>query len=278
MGLQVRSATLGFVWAAVLAIAAIALPDRALAADADKPTYELGLYVWGESVAGHVDTAQGDASTHVSFSDLLDHLNLAVMGRARANFDKLSVVFDGEYADLQTDTESRTLRLGPAGNLEVPASVKVQFEMNLMELNTGYEIFDVRGPFSSGPHDERNTRGELYVGARYYAVKPTIEAQVGPAYTKIGDWTSWVDGLVGARLFVDLSKTVVLGIQGDVGGFNIGNSDNLAFSQITSLSWNFSDSMAIHLGYKFLNFRKENGANTLTTELRGPFVATSVRF
>jgi opacity protein-like surface antigen len=278
MGFAKRSLTLGLVCVAVLAAGIFALPSAALAADGDKPTYELGLYAWGSSVAGQVDTPEGDASTHISFSDLLSNLNVAAMARARANFGKFSVVFDGEYFDLESDTENRNVRLGPQGNVTVPVSAKVELLQYILELNTGYEVFDVSGPFSAGPNDDRGTRGELYLGARYISLKPTIKVEVGPVSAKLGEWDSWVDGLVGARLFVDLSKTVVLGVQGDVGGFNIGQSDNLAWSQITSLSWAFSDSMSLSLGYKFLDFRRESGDSTINIQLRGPFVATSVRF
>ena len=42
------------------------------------------------------------------------------------NFDKLSLVFDGEYFDLESETHRQTIRLGPQGNLEVEASAKVK--------------------------------------------------------------------------------------------------------------------------------------------------------
>jgi len=110
-------------------------------------------------------------------------------------------------------------------------------------------------------------------------MKPEIKL-TGPFPSQdLGEWTSFVDGLVGARLFVDLSKTVMLGIQGDVGGFNIGNSSNLSWEQITSLSWRTSDSMTVSLGYKFLNVLKDSGEDaTIKIQLRGPFLAATYAF
>jgi len=208
----------------------------------------------------------------------LKNLNAGVLLRGRANFDKFSVVFDGEYFDLESDRETRTVRLGPEGGLEVPASVKVELLQYILELNAGYEIFVLKGPFSAGPNDERGTVGELYVGARYISLKPTVDVQFGPVSAKIGEWESWVDGVVGARLGIDLSKTVVLGIQGDVGGFNIGQSDKFAWSQITSLSWNCSDSKTLALGYKFLDIKRGIGDSTIDLQIRGPFIASFIRF
>jgi opacity protein-like surface antigen len=268
-----------FAFAAVLVALLVVVPADSRAADGDEPTYEIGLYVWGAMIAGDVDTPEGEASAHIPFSDVWDNLNMALMGRARANFDKFSVVFDGEYFDLQSDREQRTVRLGPAGNVKVPASVQVKMQLNVLELNGGYEVFRVKGPFSYGPHDERGTVGELYLGARYFAVKPDIIAKVGAERRDIGEWTSWVDGIVGARIGIDLSRTVMLGIQGDVGGFNIGQSNKFAWSQITSLSWDFTDNMTFSLGYKFLDIKHEPSSDkTIDLQLRGPFIATFYRF
>ena len=205
-------------------------------------------------------------------------MNLYAMLRARANFDKLSLVFDGEYFDLESETHRQTVRLGPQGNLEVEASAKVKLVQYILELNAGYQIFDLDAPYSLVRGDELRTRGELYAGARYLSMKPEIEIQVGAQRADIGNWESWVDGVVGARLAFDLSENVALGIQGDVGGFDVGQSSKLTWMQITSLSWRYSDSMTLALGYKFLDVEREVGDDTLELQLRGPFIATFVRF
>ena len=64
----------------------------------------------------------------------------------------------------------------------------------------------------------------------------------------------------------------------DVGGFDVGQSSKLTWMQITSLSWRYSDSMTLALGYKFLDVKREVGDNTIELQLRGPFIATFVRF
>jgi opacity protein-like surface antigen len=278
MRFMVRSGALAFAFAAALTAGLIAGPGAAQAADADKPTYELGLYLWAASMVAEVDSEQFDSTSRISFSDVWDNLNLALMGRARANFGKASVVFDGNYMDLQSDRKQKTVNVGPGPGVDLTGSAKAQLEANIMELNTGYQVFNVKGPYSNGPNDTRSTRGELYVGGRYYAIKPSLTFRGPFGRRDLGEWDSWVDGVVGARVFVDLSKTVALGMQGDIGGFNIGNSSNLAWEQITSLSWNCTDSVTIALGYKFLDFRKEDGDNSLDVQIRGPFIASFYRF
>lgn len=273
-----RSLALGFVFMASLAGGLTALPSASRAADPDKPTFDFGLYLWGASMSAEIDSERFDATSRVSFSDVLENLNVAVMARARANFGKASVVFDGNYMDLQSDKVQKTVNVGPGPGVDLTGSAKAQLEAFILELNTGYEVLDVNGPFSKGPNDERGTRGELYVGGRYYSMKPSLTLKGPFGRRDLGEWSSWVDGVVGARVFIDLSRTVALGVQGDVGGFNIGNSSNLAWSQITSLSWKTTDRMTLALGYKFLDFRKEDGDNKVAIQIRGPFIASFVRF
>ncbi len=280
MRLAKRSVTLGLVSVAVLAAGLLALPGSALAADGDKPDYELGLYLWGASIATDIDTSEFDASSHISFSDLLSNLNVAAMARARMNYDKFSVVFDGEYLDLESDTESKTVNVGPGPGVPITANAKAKLLAYILELNTGYQVFDVSGPFSAGKSDTRGTRGELYLGGRYYSMKPEVRLKGAVGRTiDAGEWIDFVDAVVGARLFIDLSKTVVLGIQGDMGGFSIGNSSDQSWEQITSLSWHFSDSMTMSLGYKFLDVRKDTGNDaTVKIQIRGPFLAATYGF
>ncbi len=273
-----RSVGFGFACAAIL-VAGIALqPDAARAADGDQPSYEIGLYVWGTSLVGEIDTDEGSATTRIPFSDLIRNVNVSAMVRTRAQFDKFSIVFDGEYYDLESDTERRTIRLGPQGNVEVEASAKVKLVQYILELNGGYQVFDIDAPYSLVPGDELRTRGEMYLGARYLSLKPEVEVEVGMLSADIGEWESWVDGVVGARLAFDLSENVVLGIQGDVGGFNVGQSSKFTWMQITSLSWRCSESMTLALGYKFLDIEREIGDTTIDLQLRGPFIASFVRF
>lgn len=271
-----RLAPFGIAFAALLAL--IALPDAARAADPSDKSLEVGLYLWGTSVAGDLDTDKGSASMHISFSDLLSNLNGAVMLRARQQLGKFSIVFDGEYMDLESDRESRTIRLGPRGNIKIPADAKAELDMWILELNGGYALFEARSPFARGAASPMHATGELYGGARYYSAKPTIDVNLGNLHEEFGDRATWVDGVVGLRFGVDLSKTVTLGVQGDAGGFNIGNSSKFSWSQITSLGWAFADNMNFYLGYKFLDFKRDFGDSELDLQLRGPFLAVSAKF
>lgn len=239
---------------------------------ADEKTTELGLYVWGVSLHGDVDTAEGSSSMHVPFSDLLDNTNLAFMGRFRTEFEeKFSFSANLEYFDLESDREQRSVRIGAEGNPKVPVEAKAEIDMWVGEASLGYEIFDFE-------EVELSPSAELYAGARFYNLANKLDFNVGGTSGDIDSSKGWVDAIVGARFVLGLSKTVDMGIQGDVGGFDYVNSSEFAWSQITSLSWAFADSWRLHLGYKFLEFKKGSGENKIKLQMRGPFVATSLVF
>jgi len=249
----------------------VTLANAAVAADKDKNYNELFLYVWGSAVAGDIDTPEGKSDFNVPFSDVWDNLNMALMGRLRSQHDKLSIVADLFYSDLESDRESRTIRLGPRGGLEVPASAKAEATMWIGELSFGYEIFSLENV-------PLKPTAELYAGGRFWDVSPKLDYRVGNTSGDIDTSKGWVDPIVGARFALALSKTVEMGIQGDVGGFGYANSAQFDYSQMTSLSWLFTDRMRLHLGYKFEGFVRDDGDSTLRFQLRGPFVAFSARF
>ncbi|HTO06424.1 MAG TPA: hypothetical protein VMR86_05140 [Myxococcota bacterium] len=255
-------------------------------ADGDGGThYEIGGYIWASSLASKVDTAQGESDTHISFSQLFDHLSGGLQARARGDWDDWSAVFDGTWAKLRVPKQSQNVRVGPPV-LGVQAGAEVSTSVNeyIFELNGGHRLFTFGSPFSNSPSDKRKLRGELYGGVRYWSVDPKITVDLsGPVHGartfRLGDRTEWVDPVVGLRFAADLSSTVVFRIAGDVGGFNLGNyCSDFTWEQVTTLSWRFSESWSTHFGYKFLDYRRDAGDSNQRMQMRGPFIALSYGF
>jgi hypothetical protein len=257
---------------AALVVALGALARFANAADGDsRTTFESFVYVWGEGMYGDADTPRGETSTDVPFSDLIDHANVAVMARGRLESGRFSLVGDVEYTDLESDRRSRTIRLGPQGGLKVSGDAKLKAKTWVGDLSAGYLLFDLE--------DVRlSPSAELYAGARYWSFSSELDAHVGGNDFDVDETETWVDGLVGARIGLDLSPTVVFGVQGDVGGFGVGASSDFSWMQMTSLTWAFSDTWRLHLAYKFMGFERENGEVEIKQQFRGPVLGVSHRF
>jgi hypothetical protein len=158
--------------------------------------------------------------------------------------------------------------------------------LSIAELNGGYKLFRFGSLFSRSPSDVRHTSGEAYFGGRLYSVNPDMDVTVTsnvPALNgkrSIGNNQVWVDPVIGLRFGIDLSKTAQLAIMGDVGGFNLadGYSSEFSWSQTTLLSWNFAESWRLHMGYRFLDFKRDFNAGKIQAQLRGPLIAVGYVF
>jgi opacity protein-like surface antigen len=255
---------------------------RAGDADSPAPKLEIATYFWGVSIPIESDTSKGAVSLHIPFSDVARNLNAGFMGHVRADWEDWSLVFDGLYAHLRLDNRTRTVRLGPPGGPQLSARVKTAVSLTVLESSAGHSLFALHAPLSTNPDDPRRVRGEIFAGARWYTLNPDIDVQAttpgGNIEKNIGSNASFVDGIVGLRFGIDLSKTVVFGLQGDVGGFNIGNSSEFSWSQTTTLSWRFADEWRFHMGYKFLDVHKDDAGTDVRIQLRGPLIALSYSF
>ena len=254
-------------------------PDPASAPQPDEKHYELGVYLWGLSMAAKVDTQTASVSEHISFHELLDHLSGGLMAHGRGEWGPWSVDLDGFWAKLRGGKQSKTVELGPNGGISVGAEVKTELDEWLVHATVGYRIFRFGSLFSQRPTDKRHFTGELYGGVRYWSVNPKLHLAVNDQSARVGSRKEWVDPLVGLRFGIDLSDTVVMGISGDAGGFNIGNwCSDFTWSQTTMLSWAFSESWRAHAGYRLLDFHRDSGDRNVRIQERGPFLGLTYRF
>jgi len=241
--------------------------------------YELGLDIWLSMVAGHVDTSAGESSMYVSFSELKDHLNGALALYGRGDWGPWFMQLQGLYASMGGDSIDRTIRLGPHGNIEIPASVKPTLYEWVAQGSLGRRLFETRSLFSSRESDKRRFRVDAYLGARYWSVNPKVQVQVGGLSSRLGDRESWVDPVIGLRFGADLSSTVEMQVGGDVGGFNLGNyCSDFTWAQSTQLAWHMTDSWVTHIGYRFVDFHRDRGEVDQRIQTRGPFIDLGYSF
>ena len=241
--------------------------------------YEIAGYLWGLMLASKIDNSRADVSTRVPFHDLYDHLSGGLMLHGRGEWDKTSVDLDGLWAKLRGENQSREIRLGPEGGIRIGATLKTGLSMWLVQGTGGYQLFKLGSMFSRSPSDERHVTAEIFAGGRYWSFNPNVNVAVNNRSRRVGDHTQWVDPVVGLRFGIDLSPTVVMGIGGDVGGFNIGNyCSEFTWSQNTMISWRFADSWRFHAGYRFVDFHRDTGDTSMRIQLRGPYLAVGYIF
>ena len=169
---------------------------------------------------------------NLSFSDIWDELNIAVMLVVEVRKNRWSFVGDALYANL-----------GKSRHTDV-AGIKIDPTVKLSYLAAG-------GFYRLGTWDLSHTPANAVPSV-------TVDAMAGARYTYLdmkldlkgfrsasGD-KAWVDPLVGARAIFDLSERWAASLTGNLGGFGVG-------SDFTWHAWGL-------IGYRFPLLSKDNNA------------------
>ena len=124
---------------------------------------------------------------------------------------------------------------------------------------------------------------ELLAGLRYISMDLTLDIQppVPPAPTQRfqGD-QSWTDLIIGGRVGTSAGKRFRFWARGDVGGFGISNSSNLAVNVVLMSKLKVSRRVGLLLGYRWLDIDYENTDDLFVFDIlqSGPMLAISYSF
>ena len=234
------------------AISAAALLLGSASAHADsQDTDWLGIaYLWGSGIS--IDAK--NASADVSFSDLIDDLEMSFMGHVETQGDVLGGFVDVVFVGVGKN-ESRT-----------NADLNVDNDTTAMDLAAVWS-----------PGAERMTGIELYGGLRYVSndfslvIKPV---EPSPPESRIGSDSTYYDLLLGARYIAPLSEHWRLTFSGDISGgdtegtFSIGAYAGYRMGQHHFIG-----------GYKHFEMDLESGNGVdLTVTMSGPVIAYGYSF
>ena len=87
---------------------------------------------------------------------------------------------------------------------------------------------------------------------------------------------SWVDPIIGSRLFVRLTDKLSLQAQADVGGFGVGS--DLTWSVLGTANYAFTDRLAVSAGYKRLDVNYKHYRHVYDVRFSGPVLGLTYRF
>ena len=267
--LSVTRAVLGA--AALLAIGTIG-PARDSRAD-DRDGFELGVYGGLPTMYGKIDTQEGKSTQPIGAEGYNNpSWSWSAMARARLQSGAFSLQGSGEYMDISNEREPGYVRVGPPdGGATVRANVEPKAQVWFADLTAGYRLLDAQKV-------KLKPTAELYAGARYIWFHPDVSVQLSGLSGSLSPDASWFDPIVGARFGLELSPTVDMLVEGDVGGFGVNKSSDFAWMQMTSLSWEFVDHAKLNLAYKFQQFRRDENNANFREQFRGPYAGLSVVF
>jgi hypothetical protein len=243
---------------ATASLLAMALPVSAADSySADEWKFDAAIYMWGADMDV---TPDGGDTISVSFNDILDHLDMSIMGMLGARKGKWSLLGDVIYMDL-SDSRKGSSQVPDIG--EVTGKIDAEMKAWIVTAAGGYNLVD-DGKYSL----------DLLAGARYLSVDLPIKVYINQTQrlktTPSGDL--W-DGIIGVRGTVDLADNWYLSYYLDGGA---GENSSTTWQGLAGLNYQFKKFDAA-FGYRYLTWNIDDGDLEDLT-VKGPYAGVRFRF
>jgi opacity protein-like surface antigen len=191
---------------------------------------EISPYVWMIGITGDIQAGESSASIGVSFSDILDSLDFGLLGMVQVRKGRVGVVFDGMYFRLAKDGESSGISA---------AAVHGEIVTQIYSLALSYralEWLDIVG------------------GARLMPLSGILEVTSGVLEGRQASGSSTaLDGFVGGRVEVPLTRRLQLELYGDIGA----GDSKLSWQTLAGLKVGLFKSVSAKIGYRALGIENE---------------------
>jgi hypothetical protein len=231
-------------------------------------TFEFTPYIWGSAMKGDTQTANlPRTSVDMSFSDVLDVLDFALMGAFEARKGRLGLYLDAMYIKASdAATASRSGR-GPIG-ATLTATADAKLEQTMLSVAGMYRL------------TEGNTPVDLLAGVRYTDID--VDATIGASlFARSGvvnrsGSKDWLDPYIGLRVQLPIANRWKLVGYADVGGFGVGS--DLTWQLAAGINYEFSSSMTAKVGYRRLSVDYDKNNFLYDMKLEGLYFGLGIRF
>lgn len=234
-------------------------------------------YMWAAGLEGNISPFRRAPTLHVekSFSDVMDDLNFGGFVNVWGRYDRFVLSGDIMYVDT-TDSHAT----GPLPALQIPgigtipsgASVDANVDTTQFTatLQGGYRVLDT-------PEFSLDALG----GARFWYISNDVSVtashiSIGTVSASHDESFGWVDPVIGARFFINLTDKLSVQGQVDIGGFGVGS--DLTWSALATVNYTFTQNLSASAGYKVLDVDYKHDGHVFDTRLSGPVLGLTYRF
>ncbi len=246
-------------------ILAAAFPMSVQAADIAPPEpvtdwrFTASAYLWATSLDGQVGVfGLPPQDVDISFSQILEKLDFAVMGIAEARKGPYMVAMDVTYSKLSADPET------PFGILA--KSVDVTVTSWMVTAAGGYAIVD---------SDQVGV--DLIAGARLWSVQNDFSLNGGLLDgLEKDDGATWIDPMGGAKLRLNLTPEIYATGWAMIGGFGVGS--DLMWDLMGGAGYKFTDNFSAFAGYRAASVDYSDDGFVYDVVEKGPVLAAVFQF
>jgi len=229
---------------------------------------EVGIYAHMLGIEGDATVGNVTSDVDVSFSDILDNLDIGFNGFVEHRRGKWSFIGDVAYLNVSAEkTRSRTS--------VTSLTLDVEYKQTLAEAFVGYRVFEQN-------QGEAQFGIDLLVGARYNELDFELDVRA----SLLGLTTSasrnpdqdWVDGVIAARVQYGYDNGWGVSAWADIGD----GSDSSSFQLAGFVSYRFKNNIRVIGGYRLYHIENtgDSGGRRFDLDLdyTGPLLGVSHRF
>ncbi len=239
---------------AVMALMLTLMSPTAYAQEKESNGWEYRIipYLWAVGLDGDMVVGGQPVEMDIDFDELLDEVEFAGEVHFEATKNRWSWVADTTIIKIESEQK--------AG----PFTAEVEMDYVLAEFFVGYRIAP---------------KWDLIGGVRYWLMDVDLDIQ-GPI-PPVDEDESWLDLIVGARYFTDISEKWTFAGRADIGGFDIGESADSTWnvSALFFRDYGRKGNKQFIAGYRILDVDFDEGSGTsqfkFDIEQSGPLFGAS---
>ncbi len=257
----------------ILPAASQAQENTPIEDDYDNPSsnwrFIISPYAW---LAGQA-TDVGGEKIRQSFNDVFSLTNAGFQLNTAVMYKKWIFLADGTFANLGSDLE------------QGPLTVNVEIKQIILDLKLGYLVL------SDIEKDDVESviRGwalEVNAGAKYWKNDVTVNYRIDfgtwPVEGGFTEPQAWWDLMVGLKARFILSRSVLLSVAANGGGFGLGDSSKFSYDFAYLNTFKVSNLISVTAGYRTFRYKREDGEGEdlleTTVTAFGPLLGVSFVF
>lgn len=248
------------------AFAADPLPEEEVPVASSDWVVQVTPYMWAAGMRGDISPFRAAPTIHVekSFGDVMEDFNMGGFLNIWARRD--DIVFSGDMMYVNTSSAKSTRVLPDL----FPGGLEVSGELDSIEFNAtaqiGYRLVDTP-----------DFTFDALAGGRYWCIsnEVTIRTDLLGSISRKEQF-NWIDPVIGARAFYNITDQFSLLAQADIGGFGAGS--DLTWSVLGTLNYTINDHWTVSAGYKHLAVDYRKNDYVFDVNLSGPVLGVTYRF
>ena len=221
-------------------------------------TFTIAPYGWLAGLEGDVGARGRTTHIDASFGDILDNLDIALMGVAEVRYDRFGVFTDVVYSRVSDSGDT------PFGILA--SSVDVTSQILMWTAAAEYRLLD-----------QPDASVDAFAGFRLFSIENELDLNPPGLLggLELSQQETWADPLVGLKGNVSLTPQFYLTSWALIGG---GASSDIVWDLMGAAGYRFTDSFSAVVGYRAAGVDYENDGFVYDAVQHGPILGVVFRF